>query len=102
VFFAVRSGLALIPWVALRYPIKKITALVTLVVLFLLSDERPVTPYTSVAYGWKGAFRGLSAAACSYEQAEKNRIGMGAIRSGRHQKCASAYGEQTRSANLVR
>src|SRR6266404_381757 len=34
VFFAVRGGLALIPWVALRYPIKKITALVTLVVLF--------------------------------------------------------------------
>jgi competence protein ComEC len=34
VFFTVRGGLALIPWVALRYPIKKITALVTLVVLF--------------------------------------------------------------------
>src|SRR5438067_9157992 len=34
VFFAVRGGLALIPWVALRYPIKKITAVVTLVVLF--------------------------------------------------------------------
>jgi competence protein ComEC len=34
VLFAVRGGLALIPWVALRYPIKKITALVTLVVLF--------------------------------------------------------------------
>ncbi|MBV9967182.1 MAG: ComEC/Rec2 family competence protein [Alphaproteobacteria bacterium] len=34
VFFAVRGGLALIPWIALRYPIKKITALVTLVVLF--------------------------------------------------------------------
>jgi len=30
----VRGGLALIPWVALRYPIKKITALVTLIVLF--------------------------------------------------------------------
>jgi len=34
VFFAVRGGLALIPWVALRYPIKKVTALVTLIVLF--------------------------------------------------------------------
>ena len=34
VFFAVRGGLALIPWLALRYPIKKITAAVTLVVLF--------------------------------------------------------------------
>jgi competence protein ComEC len=34
VFFTVRGGLALIPWVALRYPIKKITAIVTLVVLF--------------------------------------------------------------------
>src|SRR6266853_244271 len=34
VFFAVRGGLALIPWVALRYPIKKITAVVTLIVLF--------------------------------------------------------------------
>ncbi len=34
VFFAVRGGLALIPFVALRYPIKKIAALVTLVVLF--------------------------------------------------------------------
>jgi competence protein ComEC len=34
VFFTVRGGLALIPWVALRYPIKKITAVVTLVVLF--------------------------------------------------------------------
>src|SRR6266851_276874 len=34
VFFSVRGGLALIPWVALRYPIKKITALVTLIVLF--------------------------------------------------------------------
>src|SRR5947208_2989951 len=34
VFFTVRGGLALIPWVALRYPIKKITALVTLIVLF--------------------------------------------------------------------
>src|SRR5205823_4065762 len=34
VFFAVRGGLALIPWLALRYPIKKITALVTLIVLF--------------------------------------------------------------------
>jgi competence protein ComEC len=34
VFFAVRGGLALIPWLALRYPIKKITAVVTLVVLF--------------------------------------------------------------------
>ena len=42
VFFAVRGGLALILWVALRYPIKKITALVTLVVLFcyLMSDGR--------------------------------------------------------------
>ncbi len=34
VFFAVRGGLALIPWLALRYPIKKITAVVTLIVLF--------------------------------------------------------------------
>jgi competence protein ComEC len=34
VFFAVRGGLALVPWVALRYPIKKIAAIVTLVVLF--------------------------------------------------------------------
>jgi len=34
VFFAVRGGLALIPWVALRYPIKKITAIITLLVLF--------------------------------------------------------------------
>lgn len=34
VFFAVRGGLALIPAVALRYPIKKIAAVVTLVVLF--------------------------------------------------------------------
>src|ERR1051325_1326643 len=34
VFFTVRGGLALIPWLALRYPIKKITALVTLIVLF--------------------------------------------------------------------
>src|SRR5438270_7229674 len=34
VFFAVRGGLALIPWVALRFPIKKITAMVTLFVLF--------------------------------------------------------------------
>jgi competence protein ComEC len=34
VFFAVRGGLALVPFVALRYPIKKITAVVTLVVLF--------------------------------------------------------------------
>src|ERR1700746_2409945 len=34
VFFTVRGGLALIPWVALRYPIKKITAIVTLIVLF--------------------------------------------------------------------
>jgi competence protein ComEC len=33
VFFAVRGGLALIPWVALRYPIKKIAAGVTLFVL---------------------------------------------------------------------
>ncbi|HZT90135.1 MAG TPA: ComEC/Rec2 family competence protein [Stellaceae bacterium] len=34
VFFAVRGGLALIPYVALRLPIKKIAAAVTLVVLF--------------------------------------------------------------------
>ena len=33
VFFAVRGGLALIPFVALRYPIKKIAAAATLVVL---------------------------------------------------------------------
>jgi competence protein ComEC len=33
VFFAVRGGLALIPSVALRYPIKKIAACATLVVL---------------------------------------------------------------------
>jgi competence protein ComEC len=33
VFFAVRGGLALIPWVALRYPIKKIAAAATLAVL---------------------------------------------------------------------
>ena len=34
VFFAVRGGLALLPWVALRYPIKKIAAGATLIVLF--------------------------------------------------------------------
>jgi competence protein ComEC len=34
VFFAVRGGLALIPWLALRYPIKKIAAVATLAVLF--------------------------------------------------------------------
>ena len=34
VFFAVRGGLALVPYIALRYPIKKIAAGVTLVVLF--------------------------------------------------------------------
>jgi competence protein ComEC len=34
VFFAVRGGLALIPYVALRLPIKKVAAAVTLVVLF--------------------------------------------------------------------
>ena len=34
VFFAVRGVLALIPFLALRYPIKKIAAVVTLVVLF--------------------------------------------------------------------
>ncbi|MGH7095994.1 MAG: ComEC/Rec2 family competence protein, partial [Stellaceae bacterium] len=34
VFFAVRGGLALLPFVALRYPIKKIAAGVTLIVLF--------------------------------------------------------------------
>jgi competence protein ComEC len=34
VFFTVRGGLALIPWIALRYPIKKIAAVVTLIVLF--------------------------------------------------------------------
>jgi competence protein ComEC len=34
VFFTVRGGLALIPFVALRYPIKKIAAGVTLIVLF--------------------------------------------------------------------
>ncbi len=34
VFFSVRTGLALIPPLALRYPIKKIAALLTLVVLF--------------------------------------------------------------------
>src|SRR5262245_29488061 len=34
VFFSVRGGLALIPWVALRFPIKKIAAIVTLVALF--------------------------------------------------------------------
>jgi competence protein ComEC len=33
VFFAVRGGLALIPWVALRYPIKKIAAAATLAAL---------------------------------------------------------------------
>jgi competence protein ComEC len=33
VFFAVRGGLALIPYIALRYPIKKIAAAATLVVL---------------------------------------------------------------------
>ena len=33
VFFTVRAALALIPWVALRYPIKKIAAAATLVVL---------------------------------------------------------------------
>src|SRR6266446_133993 len=34
VFFAVRGGLALVPWLVLRYPIKKIAAVVTLIVLF--------------------------------------------------------------------
>jgi competence protein ComEC len=34
VFFAVRGSLALIPWIALRYPIKKIAAAATLVALF--------------------------------------------------------------------
>jgi competence protein ComEC len=34
VFFAVRGGLALIPYVALRYPIKKIAAAAALIVLF--------------------------------------------------------------------
>src|SRR3954452_14654179 len=34
VFFSLRGGLALIPWVALRYPIKKIAAVATLAVLF--------------------------------------------------------------------
>jgi competence protein ComEC len=34
VFFSVRGGLALIPFLALRYPIKKIAAVVTLIVLF--------------------------------------------------------------------
>jgi competence protein ComEC len=34
VFFTVRGALALIPWIALRFPIKKIAAGVTLVVLF--------------------------------------------------------------------
>src|SRR5260221_1000679 len=34
VFFSVRGGLALIPWLALRYPIKKIAAVLTLIVLF--------------------------------------------------------------------
>ena len=34
VFFAGRGGLALIPWIALRWPIKKIAAGATLVVLF--------------------------------------------------------------------
>ena len=34
VFFVVRGGLALVPWVALRWPIKKIAAAVTLLVLF--------------------------------------------------------------------
>ena len=33
VFFTVRAALAMIPWVALRYPIKKIAAVVALVVL---------------------------------------------------------------------
>src|SRR5579885_764180 len=34
VFFSVRGGLALVPYIALRYPIKKIAAAVTLIVLF--------------------------------------------------------------------
>lgn len=34
VFLAVRGGLALIPWVALRYPIKKIAAVLALIVMF--------------------------------------------------------------------
>jgi len=34
VFFSLRGGLALIPWLALRYPIKKIAAVATLAVLF--------------------------------------------------------------------
>jgi competence protein ComEC len=34
VFVAVRGGLALVPWVALRYPIKKIAAVFAIVVMF--------------------------------------------------------------------
>ena len=34
VFLVVRGGLALIPWVALRYPIKKIAAVFALMVMF--------------------------------------------------------------------
>jgi competence protein ComEC len=34
VFVAVRGGLALIPWVALRYPIKKIAAVFAIIVMF--------------------------------------------------------------------
>ena len=39
VFLAVRGGLALIPPVALRYPIKKIARRRDVVVMFLLPDD---------------------------------------------------------------
>ena len=44
VFFTVRTALALFPYVALRYPIKKIAAGITLVVLFcyLMNTEEVV------------------------------------------------------------
>src|SRR5260370_41652479 len=54
VFFAVRGGLALIPPIALRYPIKKLAAGVTLPVLacyLLLSGAAIPTQRAFVMYG---------------------------------------------------
>ena len=39
VFRRARAAVALVPWVALRYPIKKIAAVFALLVMFLLSDD---------------------------------------------------------------
>ncbi|MGH7046512.1 MAG: ComEC/Rec2 family competence protein [Stellaceae bacterium] len=54
VFFTVRAGLALIPWVALRFPIKKISAAATLAVLtgyLLLSGGKIPTERAFVMNG---------------------------------------------------